>query len=83
MLTHSPINKTRLTGQNKRLLDYLLTGKSIHCLDPVRYQLQIGYLNSRIADLKNHHQINISSHFISVTDCNGKPVSVKLYKLGL
>lgn len=77
--TASPINLDKLTGQNRRLYDHLAQGKSIHCMDPVRAELQIGYLNSRISDLKKLG-VAITSKFISVNSPSGM-TAVKLYTL--
>lgn len=65
--SNSPINTLSLTGQNKKLYDYLMTGKSINCLHPAKIELGIGYLNSRISDLVKHN-IPISKRYIKVNN---------------
>lgn len=50
--TWSPINIELLKGQNRTLFEYMRDGHSIHCMHPAKSQLGIGYLNSRISDLK-------------------------------
>lgn len=78
--TASPINMEKLTGQNRRLYDHLASGKSIHCMSEDRVRLQIGYLNSRISDLKKMG-FNIVSQYIQVADASGNETTVKLYTL--
>lgn len=65
--TNSPINVNKITGQNKRLYDYLLSGKTIHCFHPAKIELKIGYLNSRISDLVKSNVL-ISKKYISVNE---------------
>lgn len=79
----SPINMEKLTKQNKRLYDYLLTGNSIHCFSRARRELKIGYLNSRISDLINVHDIKIKKKRIRVKDVDGELVNVVEYKLNI
>ena len=50
--TSAPINVERLTGQNRALYDYLRTGATINCMSDARARLGIGYLNSRVSDLR-------------------------------
>ena len=78
--TQSPINVDRLTGQNKRLYDYLLTGAPIHCFHPARQTLRIGYLNSRIADLVEEN-VPIHKRRVKVPDVEGELVSVVEYSI--
>ena len=79
--TRSPINTDRLKGQNKSLYEYLLTGRSIHCMHPDRMRLKIGYLNSRVSELINKHGIAIYKRFIKVRDGEGDLVSVTEYSM--
>lgn len=79
--TDSPINIEKLGGQNKRLYDWLASGKTIHIFHPAKRELKIGYLNSRCSDLINKHGITIYSRFIEVKDIDGNPVDVKEYSL--
>jgi hypothetical protein len=76
--TSSPINVIRLESQNGRLLEYLKSGKRINCFSEARRELQIGYLNSRIADLIDAG-IEIKKEYIKVPDVTGKLVQVKSY----
>lgn len=76
----SPINTERMTGQNKRLYDYLQTGNTIHCFHPAKQELQIGYLNSRCSDLIKAG-VEIFKRYIKVKDINGEEVTVKEYSL--
>lgn len=80
-VTSSPINVDHLSGQNKRLYDYLFSGKSIHCMDAAMFTLRIGYLNSRISDLINKHHIPIYKRNIKVKDVTGELVDVKEYSI--
>jgi hypothetical protein len=78
--TRSPINVDRLQGQNKRLYEYLKTGNTIHCFSQAKRDLQIGYLNSRISNLKDAG-VEIFKRNIKVTDINGETVTVREYSL--
>lgn len=78
--TSSPINIEKLSGQNRRLYDWLVSGNKIHCMDDAMRNLQIGYLNSRISDLTNKYKIPVKSEFIEV-ESFGKKTTVKLYSL--
>ena len=73
-------NTERLSGQNKRLLEWLQAGNTIHCFHPIKFKLQIGYLNSRISDLIKAG-VELHKRRISVSDINGDPVSVVEYSL--
>ncbi len=73
--TGSTINIDKLSGQNGKLLDYLLQGNRIHCMHPVKEVLGIGYLNSRIADLRRFLQdshLQVGSRMIKVADVDVK-----------
>lgn len=74
----SPINTDRMTGQNKALYDFLLTGKPIHCFSQDRINLGIGYLNSRISDLVKAG-VEIKKERIQVPDVKGEMVTVVKY----
>lgn len=77
-ITSSPINIEKLSGQNGRLYEYLLTGKRINCMSPAMTSLRIGYLNSRISDLINKFKISIQSQYIPV-EWSGEVTTVKEY----
>ena len=64
----SPINTDKLGGQNKRLYDYLISGKRIHCFHEAMKELKIGYLNSRCSDLINKFGVQIKKEYIKVND---------------
>ncbi len=76
--TSSAINTNKLSGQNRRLYDYLLTGQRINCMSDSMQLLRIGYLNSRISDLINKFKIQIESRFIQI-EWNGETTTVKEY----
>lgn len=80
METTSPINKDTLESQNKRLLNFLQQGNSIHVFSQAKKRLKIGYLNSRISDLKKAGY-KVASEFITVTNSEGAEVRVKKYFL--
>lgn len=78
--TTSPINKKILSGQNRRLLDYLEQGNTIHCFHPAKRELKIGYLNSRASDLKKAGII-LYKRRINVLNSEGESVAVTEYSL--
>jgi hypothetical protein len=67
-----PANVQRLKGQNKSLYDWLAAGNTISIFSPAMKSLGIGYLNSRISDLRNKCKIQIYDRLIDVngTKCN-------------
>lgn len=77
--TPSPINVERLSGQNRRLYDHLISGKRINCLSPEMSTLRIGYLNSRISDLKNKYKVDIKCEYKQIPDGFGEVITVKEY----
>lgn len=77
----SPINKEKLTGQNRRLWDWFLAGNSIHVFHPAKKELRIGYLNSRCSDLINKHGVNLYKRRIVVQDVSGEDTTVIEYSL--
>ena len=82
--TTSPINADRLSGQNKRLWDFLAAGNTIHCFHPAMKELGIGYLNSRTSDLRKmlrEQGKDIFKRYIKVKDANGEEVTVREYSL--
>lgn len=79
--TDSPINQPRLGGQNLRLWEHLQSDKTIHVMMPVVRELRIGYMNSRISDLRNKHKKEIYDRMITVKDVDGNKVSVKEYSI--
>ena len=38
--SESPLNTEKLGGQNLRLYNYLLSGKTIHCFDPAKKRIK-------------------------------------------
>lgn len=79
--TQSPINIEKLTGQNRRLYDWLAAGNTIHVFHIAKRNLQIGYLNSRISDLANKHNVTIYKRMITHPDLDGNPTDVKEYSM--
>lgn len=82
--TTSPINAERLTGQNKRLWDFLAAGNTIHCFHPAMKELGIGYLNSRTSDLRKiliEQGKDIYKRYIKVKDHNREEVTVREYSI--
>lgn len=76
--TESPINVGRLSGQNLRLYNWLMEGNTINCMSPAMSLLEIGYINSRISDLRNKFKVPIEKRFIKVP-LNGEDVTVREY----
>ncbi len=79
--TSSPINVERIKGQNGRLYRYLSEGNTITCMSPAVRILRIGYLNSRISDLRNRHQLQIFDRTVEVEDSTGEKVHCKEYSI--
>lgn len=77
----SPINKIKLSGQNLALYNWLKQGNKIHCYSQARRDLKIGYLNSRISDLINKHNITIYKRGKKVVDYFGDLTDVVEYSL--
>ena len=75
----SPVNTKRMGGQNLRLFNYLLTGKSIHVFSQAKKDLRIGFLNSRCSDLINVHGIKIEKEYIKAKDIDGNDVDCVNY----
>jgi hypothetical protein len=63
--TGSPINQPHLTGQNKAVYDWLLSGRTINCFEA--QTIGITALNSRISDLRNKAGIGIKDKFIKLS----------------
>lgn len=72
----SPINKLKLGGQNKKLFEYLEKGNTINVFSEARKTLGIGYLNSRIADLRCRSGIIIHDRMIEVNGTHCKEYSL-------
>ena len=70
----SPINCEKLTGQNKALYQHLAAGNTITMFQA--QSIGVGYLNSRVSDLRNKIGVHVYDRMINV---NG--VSVKEYSL--
>jgi len=82
--TTSPINVERLSGQNKRLYDFLAAGNTIHCFHPAMKELGIGYLNSRSSDLRKvliEQGKDLFKRYIKVKDAHGEEVTVREYSI--
>jgi hypothetical protein len=76
--TDSPINSKQLGGQNKKVYDHLMSGKTINCIEA--QNMGITALNSRISDLRNKHDIEIMDRFVNIG--TGKSI-VKQYWITL
>lgn len=61
--TQSPINKEKLTGQNKLVFETLITGRTLTTFEA--QEMGITALNSRVSDLRNKAGINIYDRFIT------------------
>lgn len=62
--TSSPINTDKLTGQNYKVYEWLLSGKTINTIQA--QLINITALNSRISDLRNKSGIQIFDRFITL-----------------
>lgn len=74
----SPINKEKLSGQNKTVYDILSSGKTINRIEAIN--IGITALNSRISDLSNRHGVIIYSRYISYSGSSIKEYSLKQFK---
>lgn len=59
----SPINRDKLTGQNKLVFDILSSGRTLNCFEAQEFGITA--LNSRISDLRNKAGVIISDRFIT------------------
>src|SRR5689334_7101195 len=75
---HSPVNIKTLGKQNLRLFEYLLTGKHINIYSRAKQELGIGYLNSRISNIREAGY-SVSRELITVKDHNGNDVRIMDY----
>lgn len=50
--TQSPINQDEIKIQTERLFRFMSAGNSIHVEHPAKRILRIGYLNSRMAEIR-------------------------------
>jgi hypothetical protein len=74
--TSSPINKERLGGQNRRVMEYLQSGKVLTCFIAIA-QLGVFHLHSRISDLRNKRGIIIHDRTINENGITCKQYSLK------
>jgi hypothetical protein len=73
--TKSPINADKITGQNKTVYEYLLTGKPITSMQAIK-KFGITRLGARIYDLKTYGNVTIYDRMIQEAG-----VYVKQYQL--
>ncbi len=73
--TRAPINKAKLSGQNRLVFDHMASGKTINCFQAQDFGITA--LNSRISDLRNKSGIIIHDRFITT----GGGSKVKEYSL--
>lgn len=78
--TASPINQEKLRKQTQRLYDYLAAGNTIHLFHPAKKELKVGFLNSRIPEIKKAGY-TVYKRRITVLDSEGEPTSVVEYSL--
>jgi len=62
--TDSPLNTEKLSGQNKKVFEWLSSDKTINCIQA--QDIFITALNSRISDLRNKCGIKIKDRFLNV-----------------
>lgn len=76
--TTSPINVEGIKGQNKRLYDYLASGHTITMFEA--NLIGVGYLNSRISDLRNKCGIYIFDRLIEKHGSHVKEYSLTKFE---
>jgi hypothetical protein len=81
--TFHPDNIESMTGQNKRLYDWLKSGNTIHMMSPAMVTLGLGYLNSRISDLRNKCHIKIYDRMVDVNGVKCKEYSITAFKAAI
>lgn len=78
--TKSPINTEKLTKQTKKLFDWLNAGNTIHLFHPAKRALKIGFINSRIPEIKKAGYV-IYKRRIKAVDSEGDLVDVVEYSM--
>lgn len=73
----SPVNKEKLSGQNKELYDMLQNG-NITLLDAIK--AGIYHCHSRISDLRNKSKVKIYDRMVQVNGISCKEYSLKEFK---
>lgn len=81
LTSKSALNVERMTKQNKRLYEYLLTGQPINVFSQAKRDLRIGFLKSRVSELINDHKVEIKKQRVRVPDVDGVLVSVVEYRM--
>jgi hypothetical protein len=78
-----PGNKESSVGQTAKLFKYLLTGKKIHIYSEDKRNLRLGYLPSRISDLRNKFELYDLVVGVPETGINsdGKKCIYQLYSI--
>lgn len=72
--TQSPINIESIKGQNRKLYEYLKTGNYVTMFDGPK--IGVGYMNSRISDLRNRCGIAIYDRFVTINETTVKQYSL-------
>lgn len=75
--SRSPINKESLTGQNKKIFEWLEDGNTINCVLALRC-LSVMHLHSRISDLRQTGVV-IYDRFIKFGEIKVKEYSLKKF----
>lgn len=74
----SKLNTLKLSGQNRRLFDWLSSGNTITMLEAGK--IGIGYLNSRISDLRNKVGVVIYDRMVDRCGTKVKEYSMNPFK---
>lgn len=65
-------------SQNIDIVKYLSNGGTLTCLDCYD-KIKVGYLNSRISDLRNQMGLSVSSVLVKVMGSRGRMLTVNKY----
>jgi hypothetical protein len=69
---------SRIRTQNEKLKRFLDSGRRINCFSKARQSMKIGYLNSRVSDLKKEGY-PLGKQWITTKDSDGRKVRCVQY----
>lgn len=82
--TQSPVNQDTAEAQNGRLFRFLSAGNTIHVFHPAKRILRIGFLNSRIPEIRKQLKKegkDVFKRWIRAENLEGKLTSVVEYSM--